>query len=64
MVALYPYTAQNTDELTFVKDDIITVISKDEPDWWRGQIGSSVGLFPVNYVQPVGEQQESDLRCK
>lgn len=56
VIALYPYTAQNTDELTFVKDDVITIISKDEPDWWRGQLGSTVGLFPTNYVEPLGSK--------
>lgn len=65
VIALYPYTAQNSDELTFVKDDVITVISKDEPDWWRGQIGTSVGLFPTNYVQGMSNTQgQDDLQCK
>ena len=64
MIALYPYTAQNTDELTFVKDDVITIISKDEPDWWRGQLGLSVGLFPVNYVQPLSQSENQENQCK
>jgi hypothetical protein len=55
VIALYHYTAQNNDELTFTKDDVITIISKDEPDWWRGQLGSAVGLFPTNYVEPINQ---------
>ncbi|XP_021964596.1 intersectin-2 isoform X1 [Folsomia candida] len=63
VIALYPYTAQNSDELSFIKDDVIIVISKDEPDWWRGQIGGSVGLFPTNYVQPMSNTQgQEDLQ--
>ena len=62
MIALYPYTAQNSDELTFVKDDVIVILSKDEPDWWRGQLGSAIGLFPVNYVQPLSHS--ADNQCK
>jgi hypothetical protein len=67
VISLFPYTSQNSDELTFVKDDVITVISKDEPDWWRGQLGSSVGLFPTNYVQPMSNtqgQDTQDFQCK
>jgi hypothetical protein len=64
MIAIYPYTAQNRDELTFVKDDVIRIISKDEPDWWRGELGSTTGLFPVNYVQPLPPQAESPSKPK
>lgn len=64
MVALYPYTAQNSDELTFLKDDVITIISKDEPDWWRGQLGTAIGLFPVNYVQPLSQMDDRNNQCE
>ena len=64
MIALYPYTAQNRDELTFVKDDIIRVISKDEPDWWRGELGNSIGLFPVNYVKSLSQAENQENQSK
>lgn len=51
VVALYKYTAQNADELSFDKDDVIKMISKEEPDWWKGELNGVVGLFPSNYVQ-------------
>ena len=63
VIALYPYTAQNSDELTFGKDDQITVISKDEPDWWKGQLGSATGMFPVNYVQNIQESGQCKLNA-
>ncbi|XP_014247399.1 intersectin-1 isoform X2 [Cimex lectularius] len=53
VIALYPYTAQNEDELSFEKDDIVTVLAKDEPLWWKGECKGSVGLFPSNYVGPM-----------
>ncbi|XP_031632299.1 intersectin-1 [Contarinia nasturtii] len=52
MIALYPYKAQNDDELSFEKDDIISVLGRDEPEWWRGECQGLTGLFPSNYVGP------------
>ncbi|XP_046999743.1 intersectin-1 [Schistocerca americana] len=53
--ALYPYSALNDDELSFEKDDIITVVAKEEPSWWRGELKGATGLFPSNYVEPVSD---------
>lgn len=52
VIALYPYKAQNDDELSFEKDDIISVLGRDEPEWWRGESNGLTGLFPSNYVRP------------
>lgn len=52
VIALYPYKAQNDDELSFEKDDIISVLGRDEPEWWRGECQGLTGLFPSNYVGP------------
>jgi len=52
--ALYNYTAQEGDELTLRKGDIITII-KEHPDWWEGEINGKVGVFPANYVQKIDE---------
>ncbi|KAL1510227.1 hypothetical protein AB1Y20_006554 [Prymnesium parvum] len=58
--ALYPYEAQEEDELTLHEGDIIEVMSR-EGDWWLGKIRDSSGVycagtFPYNYVE---EWQES-----
>jgi len=52
--ALYNYTAQENDELSLRKGDIITII-KEHPDWWEGEINGVVGVFPANYVTKVDE---------
>ncbi|EAT47411.1 AAEL001473-PA [Aedes aegypti] len=52
VIALYPYKALNDDELSFEKDDIISVLGRDEPEWWRGELNGTTGLFPSNYVGP------------
>ncbi|XP_075677033.1 dynamin associated protein 160 isoform X2 [Dermatophagoides pteronyssinus] len=53
--ALYAFNAQRNDEISFEKDDIIRVLSKTDPTWWRGHNirTNAVGLFPSNHVQPV-----------
>ncbi|CAA9996326.1 unnamed protein product [Nesidiocoris tenuis] len=55
VIALYPYVAQNEDELSFEKDDIVTILAKDEPSWWKGECKGGVGVFPSNYVGPMYE---------
>ncbi|XP_045464724.1 intersectin-1 isoform X2 [Harmonia axyridis] len=59
VIALYPYTAGNPDELSFNKDDIISVTAREEEAWWRGELNGVSGLFPSNYVSPL--QQQSPL---
>lgn len=55
VMALYPYKAQNDDELSFEKGDVISVISKDEESWWKGEMNGQTGVFPSNYVTPMCE---------
>eukprot|EP00795_Rhopilema_esculentum_P017568 gene17568-9199_t len=58
VLALFSYTAQNEDELTFYKGSVINVISK-ESDWWKGELNGQVGMFPYNYVQLLSDLPDS-----
>ena len=51
--AIYDYEARASDELSFKRHDIITVLSRDEEDegWYNGVLHGKTGLFPNNYVQ-------------
>ncbi|XP_055856502.1 intersectin-1 isoform X3 [Episyrphus balteatus] len=62
VIALYAYKAQNDDELSFDKDDIISVLGRDEPDWWRGELNGLSGLFPSNYVGPFVSSGKKDAK--
>lgn len=53
VMALYPYQAQNEDELSFEKGDVISVLAKEETAWWRGELNGVSGVFPSNYVSPM-----------
>lgn len=52
-VVLYDYTAQEPDELTLKKGDVITKIQIIERGWWEGTISKDGkrGLFPDNFVK-------------
>ena len=55
VLALYTYTAVSSDELSFHKGSVLTVLVK-KGQWWKGELNAMVGLFPCNYVQPLNEQ--------
>ncbi|XP_064222544.1 E3 ubiquitin-protein ligase SH3RF2 isoform X2 [Aotus nancymaae] len=44
--------SENQDCLTFLKDDIITVISRVDENWAEGKLGDKVGIFPILFVEP------------
>ncbi|XP_066526620.1 intersectin-2b [Hoplias malabaricus] len=50
VIAIYDYTAANEDELSFTKAQLINVLDKSDPDWWKGEINGVVGLIPTNYI--------------
>uniref|UniRef100_A0A1I8F412 SH3 domain-containing protein n=1 Tax=Macrostomum lignano TaxID=282301 RepID=A0A1I8F412_9PLAT len=52
VVAIYEYTADKDDELTFRENDVIYVVKKNDDGWWEGYMAGGVsGLFPGNYVE-------------
>ncbi|XP_051869509.1 SH3 domain-containing kinase-binding protein 1 [Pristis pectinata] len=50
---LFPYEAQNEDELTIREGEIVTIINKECADagWWEGEINGKWGVFPDNFVK-------------
>uniref|UniRef100_A0A8C8SQ92 SH3 domain containing kinase binding protein 1 n=1 Tax=Pelusios castaneus TaxID=367368 RepID=A0A8C8SQ92_9SAUR len=50
---IFPYEAQNEDELTIKEGDIVTLINKDciDAGWWEGELNSRRGVFPDNFVK-------------
>ncbi|ELU04856.1 hypothetical protein CAPTEDRAFT_22409, partial [Capitella teleta] len=60
--ALYGYSAQREDELSFVKHAVISNVQKQDGGWWRGDYGEKRQLwFPSNYVEPI-EDETLDLQ--
>ncbi|KAL0097761.1 SH3 domain-containing protein [Phycomyces blakesleeanus] len=52
--ALYDYTAQSPLEISFRKGDLIQVTKHVNPYEWCGTANSVNGIFPKNYVEPMG----------
>ncbi|XP_051841110.1 SH3 domain-containing kinase-binding protein 1 isoform X4 [Antechinus flavipes] len=50
---IFPYEAQNEDELTIREGDIVTLVNKDCIDvgWWEGELNGRRGVFPDNFVK-------------
>ncbi|KAI3355412.1 hypothetical protein L3Q82_018255, partial [Scortum barcoo] len=57
---LFPYEAQNEDELSIKEGDIVNIITKECADagWWMGEIGGRHGVFPDNFVKLLEVEKE------
>uniref|UniRef100_A0A8C9ZBA8 Osteoclast-stimulating factor 1 n=1 Tax=Sander lucioperca TaxID=283035 RepID=A0A8C9ZBA8_SANLU len=57
---LFPYEAQNEDELSLKEGEIINIITKECADagWWKGEIGGRQGVFPDNFVKLLEVEKE------
>jgi len=52
-IALFDYQSQQSDELGFLKGNLINVLSKEHADWWMGELNGQTGIFPANFVGPL-----------
>lgn len=59
---LFPYEAQNEDELSIKEGDVINIITKECADagWWMGEIGGRQGVFPDNFVKLLVPEVEKE----
>ncbi|XP_065149723.1 abl interactor 2b isoform X13 [Paramisgurnus dabryanus] len=53
VVAIYDYTRDKEDELSFQEGAIIYVIKKNDDGWYEGVMCGTTGLFPGNYVESI-----------
>ncbi|XP_069493207.1 SH3 domain-containing kinase-binding protein 1 isoform X2 [Ambystoma mexicanum] len=60
---LFPYEAQNEDELSIREGDTVAVINKDCVDagWWEGEVNGRRGMFPDNFVKLLPSEFERDM---
>ncbi|XP_069680534.1 SH3 domain-containing kinase-binding protein 1 isoform X2 [Periplaneta americana] len=74
-VVEFDYVAQETDELTLRKGDVITNIKTQPGGWWEGTLNGKRGMFPDNFVKvsesdstkdsnAVTVRSNSGRRCK
>lgn len=73
VIAKYDFEGNDTEDLPFKKGEVLTIISKDEEQWWkaRNSIGK-VGQIPVPYIETLAanksinipDQRRSDAKIK
>ena len=51
--ALYDYTKNEDDELSFTAGTIIYVVKKHSDGWHEGVANGITGFFPENYVKVI-----------
>uniref|UniRef100_A0A674DZT2 Abl-interactor 1b n=1 Tax=Salmo trutta TaxID=8032 RepID=A0A674DZT2_SALTR len=53
VVAIYDYSKDKEDELSFMEGSIIFIIKKNDDGWYEGVCNGVTGLFPGNYVESI-----------
>uniref|UniRef100_A0A6B2LIX1 SH3 domain-containing protein n=1 Tax=Arcella intermedia TaxID=1963864 RepID=A0A6B2LIX1_9EUKA len=53
--ALYDYTGETEDNLSFKKGDMLVVKEKTD-GWWAGEKDGNIGWFPASYVKELDEE--------
>jgi hypothetical protein len=64
-VVEFDYVAQESDELSLRKGDVITNIITQPGGWWEGTLSGKRGMFPDNFVKvsTLGERRWKLLYC-
>ena len=62
MQTIYPYTAQQYDELSFPEGVLIGLLRQADGDWWEGQYEGKTGLVPGNYIDIIQTPVRVDTR--
>lgn len=54
-LAIFDYSAMDSNQISFRIDDRITVVSKSSEDqgWWKGRLNGKTGYFPCAYVKEI-----------
>jgi son of sevenless-like protein len=55
--ALYDYDAQDPSALSFRRNDIIEILTRQPSGWWDGLLGDERGWFPSNYVVIISDEE-------
>ncbi|XP_056284106.1 intersectin-2a isoform X3 [Pseudoliparis swirei] len=63
VIAMYDYAAANRDELSFSKGQLISILDKTNPDWWKADIDGVTGLLPTNYIKMTTDSDPSQQWC-
>ncbi|XP_032949083.1 spectrin alpha chain, erythrocytic 1 [Rhinolophus ferrumequinum] len=57
VVALYDFQARSPREVTMKKDDILTLLSSINKDWWKVEADDHQGFVPAVYVRKLAHDE-------
>ncbi|XP_043280395.1 adapter molecule Crk [Venturia canescens] len=62
VIAKYDFEGNDPDDLPFRKGEILTVVTRDEEQWWtaKNSLGQ-MGLVPVPYVQKYEDEAQPNI---
>lgn len=52
-MARFDFEGEHSDELSFSEGDVIQLKAYVGQDWARGQMGTIIGIFPLNFVEVI-----------
>lgn len=55
---LFDYEPENEDELKIEVGDTVEIIKQEEEGWWEGVLNGKTGVFPSNFVEIIGTEDE------
>nr|XP_019927853.2 SH3 domain-containing kinase-binding protein 1 isoform X8 [Crassostrea gigas] len=55
---LFDYEPENEDELKIEVGDTVEIIKQEEEGWWEGVLNGKTGVFPSNFVEMIGTEDE------
>ncbi|GAA5979827.1 hypothetical protein JCM10908_003059 [Rhodotorula pacifica] len=50
-IALYDFPGVEPTDLPFKKGEVITILARDDEEWWKGRLRLREGMIPRNYVE-------------
>ncbi|XP_006861684.1 PREDICTED: spectrin alpha chain, erythrocytic 1 isoform X2 [Chrysochloris asiatica] len=57
VVALYDFKARNPREVTMKKNDVLTLLSSINKNWWKVEADDHQGFVPANYVRKLTHEE-------
>jgi hypothetical protein len=51
--ALYEYHPVEAHDLSFLRGDLIEIISLEDSKWWKGKLRDRIGMIPSNFVEVI-----------
>ena len=60
VLCMFDFESSDPDQLSFNKDEILTVIKQEESGWWAAMRpdGDRIGWIPSSFVEPLPETSE------